>query len=231
MSTTKTLHHEQRDTNRLKLLDAAEQLFLQHGIQAVTMQQIAARAGLSRVTLYKHFSGKDELLFAVEIRILQEFHQSGELYTTGADNRSLADVSALIRLEHKLTGYLAYFRRHRHHFRFVGLFDQHYSISYPNQELEQQYRQALSGFSNTVQLLAQGIRDGSMRSDIDPHATSAFIGNVFIATAHRIAAREAILAREHNLDMQVLPVMFCEMVLRSIAADPNYQPDLKRRLS
>ncbi|HEV7353900.1 MAG TPA: TetR/AcrR family transcriptional regulator [Brevundimonas sp.] len=43
-------------------------LFLQHGVQAVSMEQIAAAAGVSKVTAYKHFADKHDL-FRTAIRM------------------------------------------------------------------------------------------------------------------------------------------------------------------
>lgn len=44
---------------------AAKELFLQHGYASTTMEMVAARAGVSIMTLYRHFRGKDVLFQAV----------------------------------------------------------------------------------------------------------------------------------------------------------------------
>lgn len=43
-------------------------LFLQHGVQPVSMEMIAAAAGVSKVTAYKHFADKHDL-FRAAVRI------------------------------------------------------------------------------------------------------------------------------------------------------------------
>lgn len=48
---------------RQELIDIAEQIFLERGFAATTMQLIAERAGASKETLYRHFDSK-EVLFA-----------------------------------------------------------------------------------------------------------------------------------------------------------------------
>lgn len=52
-------------TKRLALLAAARKLFLERGSEAVTMDQVLSRAGVSRATLYSNFADKGELLAAV----------------------------------------------------------------------------------------------------------------------------------------------------------------------
>ena len=47
------------------ILDAGRQLFLTYGYQGTSMDQVAARAAVSKQTVYKHFGDKRELLFAI----------------------------------------------------------------------------------------------------------------------------------------------------------------------
>jgi TetR/AcrR family transcriptional regulator len=50
----------QRRNYRL-ILDAALEVFAQHGFRGSTLDQIAAQAGLSKPNLFYYFSGKDEI--------------------------------------------------------------------------------------------------------------------------------------------------------------------------
>jgi TetR/AcrR family transcriptional repressor of mexJK operon len=50
---------------RDRLVEAARRLFFRYGFAAVTTDMLAAEAGSSKATLYKHFGGKTELLSAV----------------------------------------------------------------------------------------------------------------------------------------------------------------------
>src|SRR3954452_15097047 len=49
---------------RQKLLRAGLELFTTVGFRATTTPEIAARAGVAEGTIYRHFSGKEELLIA-----------------------------------------------------------------------------------------------------------------------------------------------------------------------
>jgi TetR/AcrR family transcriptional repressor of mexJK operon len=52
--------------NKLKaILDAASSLFLERGIAATTMESVAERASVSKMTVYAHFPDKPALLSAV----------------------------------------------------------------------------------------------------------------------------------------------------------------------
>jgi AcrR family transcriptional regulator len=47
---------------RERILSAASELFYRHGIRAVGVEAIAEAAGTNKMTLYRHFSSKDELV-------------------------------------------------------------------------------------------------------------------------------------------------------------------------
>lgn len=51
-----------RRDRRDVLLDAAAQLLAEHGASAVTMDSVAAVAGVSRPLLYKHFANREQLV-------------------------------------------------------------------------------------------------------------------------------------------------------------------------
>ena len=51
-------------TGRERLVAAAIELFYRHGFQAVGIDQIIARAGVTKTTFYKHFESKDDLMVA-----------------------------------------------------------------------------------------------------------------------------------------------------------------------
>ena len=55
-----------RDLNKLQaILDAAYALFLERGIAETTMELVAERASVSKMTVYANFSDKPTLLSAV----------------------------------------------------------------------------------------------------------------------------------------------------------------------
>ena len=47
-----------------RILDAAEQLYAEHGLDGITMDTVARAAGCSRATLYRYFDNRRALQFA-----------------------------------------------------------------------------------------------------------------------------------------------------------------------
>ncbi|WP_103953884.1 TetR/AcrR family transcriptional regulator [Nonomuraea solani] len=56
---------EQRERNRLALLEAAEKVFAERGVQGASVDEVAAEAGLTKGAVYSNFDGKEDLLLAV----------------------------------------------------------------------------------------------------------------------------------------------------------------------
>lgn len=61
------------DDTKAKLVAAATKQVELFGIQRTTMEDVAKRAGVSRVTVYRHFPGRDELIGAVLLREVERF--------------------------------------------------------------------------------------------------------------------------------------------------------------
>jgi AcrR family transcriptional regulator len=62
---TRLSRSESAARTRARLLDAAEEVFAEHGFGRTSLEQIAERAGYTRGAVYANFASKDELFLAV----------------------------------------------------------------------------------------------------------------------------------------------------------------------
>jgi AcrR family transcriptional regulator len=62
-----------RDDSLDRILDAAYAGMLEQGLRRLTMDDVARRAGLARVTVYRRFARKGDLIHAVILRELNRF--------------------------------------------------------------------------------------------------------------------------------------------------------------
>ena len=105
----------QLDEQRSAILDAAEKLFLEAGIENTRMIDIAQQAGITRVTLYRYFANRDEVAVEVHLRFIKNTAQ-----------RVQFDPN-----DHSLEGYkrraqsmIRNFAALRDQYRYSGMFDQ-----------------------------------------------------------------------------------------------------------
>ncbi|MGH9136818.1 MAG: TetR/AcrR family transcriptional regulator [Acidimicrobiales bacterium] len=94
-------------TTAKRILDAARRRLELFGIQRTTMEDIARRSGVSRVTVYRHFPTKEALLEAVLLREVRRFLvELGTLIETldSDEDRIVEGYAFVVRTlrEHKL---------------------------------------------------------------------------------------------------------------------------------
>src|SRR5580693_5614804 len=61
---------EEKERRRAEILDAAEALYAKQGWDALTVDQVARSARLSRALVYVYFRDKEDLLFAIGERAM-----------------------------------------------------------------------------------------------------------------------------------------------------------------
>lgn len=76
----------QSSARRDALLDTAVALVRVNGVQEVSMEAVAERAGVSRPLVYKHFANRDELLAAAYRREASKLHQDLTTEVAAAGN-------------------------------------------------------------------------------------------------------------------------------------------------
>ncbi len=97
--------HEATDPVSERILDAAMAQFIDFGLRRTTVEDVAARAGVSRVTIHRRFGRKSELVQGVMLRELARFLSEFD-----------ATISPLQTLEDKLVeGFVLTLRSARSH--------------------------------------------------------------------------------------------------------------------
>src|SRR6202047_3027712 len=79
---------------RGRLLTVAAELFYRHGIRAVGVEAIAEAAGTNKMTLYRHFSSKDELVAEYLRQAASAANRCWDTYEQAHPGDPLAQVRA-----------------------------------------------------------------------------------------------------------------------------------------
>jgi len=151
---------EEKERRRAEIVDAAEAAGREVGLDALTMDDVARRARLSRALLYVYFQDRSDLMFGLCERamgmLLARFAEAAERHRTG-----LEQVSAMGR------AYVAFSQE------FPVLFDAlarcELKTPEPSQGSPSEQACAVGGDRLQAQLVTSidvGVRDGSIRSDI-----------------------------------------------------------------
>jgi len=90
---------EPQTSTNTRILNAAARLFYRKGIRAVSVDEVAAEASVTKVTVYKHYRAKDELiaacLHALDERFFSWFVHEVEASTDDPRGRLLAVFDVL----------------------------------------------------------------------------------------------------------------------------------------
>jgi TetR/AcrR family transcriptional regulator, mexJK operon transcriptional repressor len=95
-STTNEIEDQRRSARKRRaILEAATAAFLRNGYRATTMDEVAAAAGVSKQTVYKHFADKERLFSEIVTSTVDEV--SDPLYQAVLNLEDSGDIEADLR--------------------------------------------------------------------------------------------------------------------------------------
>lgn len=152
----------EKEQRRNDIIDAAEAVFFEKGIETATMDDVANAAELSKGTLYLYFNSKDDLLHAIIHRGLVIMK---EMFTEAFNSKEIG-IEKVMAVGN---AYFEFSRKYPDHFR-VMLFHKHAGSCSPedNPNLAACIELGDSSLEIVAQAVEVGIQDGSVRSDVDP---------------------------------------------------------------
>jgi AcrR family transcriptional regulator len=111
--TRRTESPSRRAAVEAELMRAAEELLAEgHGYTELSIEQIAARAGISRSAFYFYFQDKRELLVRMVERVEELFHVQADGWWDAAGENALAEDVGRVELKRTLTAVLEIWREH-----------------------------------------------------------------------------------------------------------------------
>ena len=175
-------YHVHRERQRRRILESAEKLFDEYGIDRVTMSEITSASGVRTSTVYQYFSGKDDIIWAILEKVLAESASRAKAAMDG-EKTALKKVTALLELmADDLTAQQA-------KVRFVAQFDAMYARDWPAERLLLLEAQiGMDGFECLGDLIREGVADGSLRADLDPELTLHAVMNAVVGAQRRLAS-------------------------------------------
>ncbi|NGP87165.1 TetR/AcrR family transcriptional regulator [Fodinibius halophilus] len=138
-----------------RILNKVRELFFKRGFSKVTMDELASELGMSKKTLYNHFSSKSEML---ELVIKDLKHE----LSSGVD-RILVDDS--LNFIEKLSSILSFIASKLSGMEATFISDLKRTSPALSRELDEYKKEAAFGRFNA--LLDEGIQKGYVRQDID----------------------------------------------------------------
>ncbi len=151
----------EKEQRRNDIIDAAERIFFCKGIDNATMDEIAEEAELSKGTLYLYFKSKEELLFAIDLRAMKILISMFK-ETISQEKSTIENLMEIGR------AYVRFSRDYENYFKTLLHFEGSENFNLSHDLYAQMCHQGDDPMSFLIEMLRQGIDDGTVRSDIAP---------------------------------------------------------------
>jgi AcrR family transcriptional regulator len=159
MSYIATRREEEKERRRAEILDAAEALYAHKGWDAVTMDQVARSARLSRALVYVYFRDKEDLLFAIGERAMRVLSERF-LAALASHARGVDQIEAIGR------AYMGYAYEFPHYFDFCSRYQTHAATADPSTNEGACLSGGDQAIGAVVRAIETGVRDGSIRANV-----------------------------------------------------------------
>jgi AcrR family transcriptional regulator len=210
------IYANHRETQREWILKVAEDLFIDQGIEKVTIADIAKAARLTRATLYKYFSSKEHMA--------QEIFR---IVTKGWAERDEREVwnaagSGFERLERFVSVHFNHLFANPREARFVAEFNYLYAKEWPVATMLELLAETLGEEKQRLtDCILQGQADGSLRADIAPELLVATVFNFNSSLAGRLGEFGTKVEGEYGMSVQTIFAQICRVFLDGLRAQPH----------
>ena len=181
-------HKEQRRSN---LLEAAKEVFVEHGYEKTTMKHVMDKAGVSRGGLYQYFDNKEDLFQAlIEEQQLEEIVAS--LQVRLKEHGTYWDVL--------LTTFLGENKKATNEMDSLAPSKLEYFITGRNDERKQEHarNRFMKAYEVTIHIIEEGVKSGEFSPRFEPEVMAkAIISHIDgMALDHAILDSETIQLKE-----------------------------------
>lgn len=152
----------EKERRREEIVEAARKVFVEKGLGAATMDEIAEVAELSKATLYLHFPSKEDLYLAVAMSGLRILHSAfGEIF---------AQETSVVRTLHRMkVAYIDFFHSHRQYVQMLSFLQMPQFHKQVSEEMMATCKtESDRHWEQTIALFRRGVAEKVIRDDIDP---------------------------------------------------------------
>lgn len=217
-----TSERKEREKERKKalILESAEALILQKGLDSLNMDEVAERAEVSKGSLYLYFSNKTDVVLGICNK------------ATGMLSKEISDVLTRdipgIEMVYSIGAtYLNFVRSHPEYFRSMRFFD---NLKDTDQLSESDYIEMCqnnmnTSFTSMVRAIQVGMQDGSIKNSYDPKELAVLLwstshGLVNMAYLHQNTPHFQLLEK-NQIDMDSLFGGYMKLIGCGIATDED----------
>lgn len=191
---------------RTEIINAAKEVIQERGVIRAEMKDIAAKANISRATLYRYFSSKEAILFVLANRGVKLIFSA-----TFIPEEVIVNLeTGFDKVEWQVQSLVRRMFQHPEYVMFLRDFDVFYTQAYPTVQESLDYEHAIQSGSYAKEVLKnlyEGMDDGSIRMLDNPELTVKSMLNSCFAMGQRIIPREEHYILENGYGKEQVNVL------------------------
>lgn len=202
----------EREGRRRLILETTKTLILERGVEAVTMNEIAQGAELSKAALYLFFASKEAILEEI-------IFEAGQYFSDFVEARMPANASGIEAIRTIWLSYIEIFGESSEIFIMIGI-KNHIAPSFP---LVMEYRsgertgECFAMYTLVAKIIARGVADGTLDASVSPESAARMILMISGGIIESVA-RLPKGARNVKLILAEMKSVF-EIILRGLASE------------
>jgi AcrR family transcriptional regulator len=203
----------EKEQRKNDIVDAAERVFFKNGHEETTMDDVAEEAELSKGTLYLYFKNKEDLYLAIHLRGNRIMHS---LFEQAVKN----EKTGIEKTRGIGRAYVEFFNKYPNYFNAMLYFESR-DIDFDDQDSVA--TECLVEGRATLELLIEsivtGIKDGSIRPDIDPIKTAINLWGQTTGVLQIASLKEKmVLMKNFNISAQDVIDYCFDLIYHSLKA-------------
>jgi len=190
--------HREKTQRRSAILKAAKRLISKHGVEGMSMNQLADSTELNKATLYLYFGDKDDLIDAI-------VYEGLVLLESKYEEMDLKSVSGLQRVLNLARITFAFYKEHPVYFYTMNHQERRRVSERLGTRIAEKGNEAASRvFERIAEKVRQGIEDRSIRKEIDINVFLVLFYAQIYGVMHFMFSKEDVYKDVLGLDSSII---------------------------
>ena len=203
----------EKEHRREEIINAAEKVFFEKGLQVATMDEIAEKAELGKSTLYLYYKSKEDLYLAVLMRGSDILYQTFQKVVESGEP-TIKQVAGLGE------AYYDFFKQYRNYFRMFYFFE--------NPQMHRQVSEEMMGMCSEnngriwkliIDLIQKGMNEGVIQRNINPTQIAVMLWSNANSLMRQMDREDGYWSERMGVDLEATLRLTYSLLLEAIMTD------------
>lgn len=205
---------ERVEKRKDEIISAALALFLEKGIDACSINDIAMNAEVGPATVYRHFENKPQIVIASAVKLWED-EISQLMPRILPDN--ISTFSGIDKVRNILNSYIILYQEYPEFIRFLDEFDNYVVKEKIDADTLQIYEKNILDLREILfKSLEAGKQDGTIKKDVNECIFYATVTHALLSLSEKLVLRGNILKSDNEIEASVQLNLIIDMAINFI---------------